>query len=334
MRGFIRENFFPFKNKIKVDYLNNILSEDILFSKINYNFAISNISSLSDIRENSIIFLEKELDINKLASKSIHVISSSKENIKYYKSVSIVNNLNDAYNKILNYLYYHDDSEKFPDIYNNINGSYISKFSQIDNSCEIGKNCSIARGVQIGKNCIIKNNVVIKNTILGNNVIISDNSSIGTTGFGFDLKKRGSKFLNPQLGIVIIDDDVHIGSSCTIDRAKIDFTYIGKNSMIDNMVHIGHNVIIGDNACIAAQTGISGSVTIGNNVTIGGQVGFAGHIKIGNNVIIAAKSGVTKNLNDNSVVAGFPAIDIKEWKKNIIKQKKNGHQRNSKNITS
>ena len=85
--------------------------------------------------------------------------------------------------------------------------------------------------------------------------------------------------------------------------------------MIDNLVHIAHNVSIGVNACIAAQTGIAGSVVIGNNVTVGGKVGFAGHIKIGDNVIIAAKSGVTKNIKDNSVVAGFPAIDIKEWKK-------------------
>ena len=95
--------------------------------------------------------------------------------------------------------------------------------------------------------------------------------------------------------------------------------------MIDNMVHIGHNVNIGSNACIAAQTGISGSVKIGNNVTIGGQAGFAGHISIGDNVVIAAKSGVTKNIKDNSIIAGFPATDIKEWKKRIIKQKTNGH---------
>ena len=118
---------------------------------------------------------------------------------------------------------------------------------------------------------------------------------------------------------------MHIGSSCTIDRGKIETTYIGKNSMIDNMVHIAHNVQIGQNACIAAQTGISGSVDIDNNVTIGGQAGLAGHISIGKNVIIAAKSGVTKNIKDNSVVAGFPAIDIKEWKRNIIKERKNGH---------
>ena len=96
--------------------------------------------------------------------------------------------------------------------------------------------------------------------------------------------------------------------------------------MIDNLVHIAHNVILSDNACIAAQTGISGSVKIGSNVTIGGQAGFAGHIEIGDNVIVAAKSGVTKNIKDNSTIAGFPATDIKEWKRRLIKERKNGHK--------
>jgi len=96
--------------------------------------------------------------------------------------------------------------------------------------------------------------------------------------------------------------------------------------MIDNLVHIGHNVILSDNACIAAQSGISGSVNIGPNITIGGQTGLAGHIKIGKNVTIAAKSGVTKNLNDNSIVAGFPATDIKDWKKIIINERKNRYK--------
>ena len=95
--------------------------------------------------------------------------------------------------------------------------------------------------------------------------------------------------------------------------------------MIDNMVHIAHNVVIGNNACIAAQTGIAGSVLIGDNVTIGGQAGFSGHITIGENVVIAARSGVTKNIKNNSTVAGFPAVDIKVWKKNLVMQRKNGY---------
>ena len=119
-----------------------------------------------------------------------------------------------------------------------------------------------------------------------------------------------------------VDENVSIGSNCSIDKAKIDITYIGKNSMIDNLVHIAHNVIIGDNACIAAQTGIAGSVKIGRNLICGGQSAFAGHITIGDSVLVAGKSGVTKNLKDNSSVAGFPATDINKWKKSIILNRK------------
>lgn len=325
MNDFNRENFFPFKNKINSENIKKYLHDEVIHNLISINFKIENISSLSQLRNNSIIFLEKEINIDEISSKNIHIITNIKENKRYYDNITIVKSLNNAYNIILNELYFHEDQQGYFDDYNYVNGSYLSKYCKINDNVVIGKNCVISRGVEIGKNSIIKNNVVIKNSLIGKNVIINDNSSIGTNGFGFSLKNRGSLFLNPQIGIVIIQDNVNVGSCCTIDRGKIDFTFIGKNSMIDNMVHIAHNVVINENACIAAQTGISGSVTIGKNVTIGGQVGFAGHINIGENVVIAAKSGVTKNINDNSVVAGFPATDIKDWKKNIIKQRKYGH---------
>ena len=325
MRSFSRKSFFPLKKNYNINNLIDLLEDQIISKKVNNNFVINEVSSMDVIRDNSIIFLDKELNDEKFKNNNIHIITNNIQNESFYENISIVKNLNFSYNKCLNNMFSHDDQLGFKDDLELINGSYISKYSKISNSSEIGKNCFISRGVEIGNNSIIKNNVVIKNTIIGNNVVISDNTSLGTTGFGFDLKIRGSSNLNPQIGIVFIDDNVHIGASCTVDRGKIDYTYVGKNSMIDNMVHIAHNVIIGDNACIAAQTGISGSVIIGNNVTIGGKVGLAGHINIGNNVIIAARSGVTKNIKDNSTVAGFPAIDIKEWKKNLIRQKRYGH---------
>ncbi len=327
MLQFSRSNFFFKQNSVKSNDLKKIIKNNFINQRIKANFEINEISSLKNFKDNSILFLDKDLQFTKSKLNNVIIITNDQKlfNIKKFQNIILVKKLNDAFIEVINYLFSHEDSLSYEDEFKYLNNSYISKNAIIDNSSKILNNCVIGKGVEIGKNCIIKNNVVIKNSVIKDNVVICDNTSIGTTGFGFDSNKRGSSNLIPQIGIVIIDDNVHIGSSCTIDRGKIDATYIGKNSMIDNMVHIAHNVLIGHNACIAAQTGISGSVTIGENVTIGGQVGFAGHISIGNNVVVAAKSGVTKNIKDNSVVAGFPAIDIKEWKKKIIKERKNGY---------
>lgn len=322
---FNRSDFYPLKKNISSTDLLPILKNFSIKSDFSKVIEIKDISSLEIIRKNSILFLSDKLKLPKLPNDQI-IITSNKS---LFDSINcdkiLVNNLSESYNILVNDIFFHDDSILYKDEFHLNNGSYISKFANLDKSVILGKNCTIGRGVTIGSNTIIKDNVVIKNAIIGSNVIISENSTIGSTGFGFDFNKRGSLFLNPQIGIVYINDNSHIGSCCTIDRAKIDFTYIGKNCMIDNLVHIAHNVYLSDNACIAAQTGISGSVNIDKNVTIGGQVGIAGHINIGKNVVIAAKSGVTKNINDNSTVAGFPALDIKLWKKNIIKERKNGY---------
>ena len=321
------EAFTPIRNTLNANNLKFLLNEYLIDQRIDNNFNFKNISSINNIRDNSILFIKDNTDIN-INEKNCHIITDSSDvfDNKKFKNISKVSNLNISNIKIINHLFIHEDQIDFIDEFDHLNKSYISKLAKIDASSKIGINCIIGRGVIIGKNCIIKNNVTIKNSILGHNVIISDNSVIGSSGFGFDLKNMGATNLIPQMGLVIIKDNVFIGSNCSIDRGKIDHTIIGENSMLDNLIHIAHNVVLGKNTCIAAQTGISGSVKFGDNVVIGGQVGFAGHIKIGKNVIIAAKSGVTKNIKENSVIAGFPAIDIKEWKKQIINQKKNGHK--------
>jgi len=335
MFKFKRDSFFPIKKKFLLSEILNLINLSIIKKEISSNFEIEDISSLQYLRNNSLLFTNKTLKNSIFESKNICVITDTDENLSLgHKDVILVNQLSDVYNLILNSIYFHDDNKNFPDNFDLINGSYISKFSEIHESTTIGINSVICRGVKVGRNCIIKNNVVIKNSIIGSDVIVCDNTSIGTSGFGFDFKKRGAKYLSPQIGIVVIEDNCHIGASCTIDRGKIDLTYISCNSMIDNLVHIAHNVFLGKNTCIAAQTGISGSVKIGDNVTIGGQAGLAGHIDIGDNVIIAAKSGVTKNIKDNSTVAGFPAIDINLWKKKIIREKKNGYKQNTRDLTS
>ena len=151
-----------------------------------------------------------------------------------------------------------------------------------------------------------------------NNVIIQDGCKIGQKGFGFIPNKiKNIKF--PHIGHVFIDDNVEIASGCTIDRGSVDITKIGKNTYIDNQVHIAHNVRIGDNCMIAGQVGFAGSSIIGNNVSIGGQAGVSGHLKIGNNVKIGGGSGVVQNIEDNKVVMGYPAVSLRKFLKNSKK---------------
>ena len=328
MITFERNKFYPNKNIINTFDLIKKFDFDLKSTKIQDNFILNDISSLNYLRNNSLLFLEKNHSIDIDSKINILIITNDLNiyNSNKFKNILYLDNFKDTSNKLINFLFYHEDSPDYKDEYKIINNAFISKFAEVDKTALIGNNSIIGRGCKIGKNVIIKNNSVIKNCIIRNNVNIGDNNSIGSTGFGFDLKLMGASNLTPHLGIVYIDDNVRIGSNCTIDRAKVDVTYIGKNSMIDNLVHIAHNVILGNNACIAAQSGISGSVVIGKNLISGGQSGYAGHIKIGDNVIVAAKSGVTKNILDNSKVAGFPAIDIKEWKNKIIKERKNGHK--------
>ena len=188
--------------------------------------------------------------------------------------------------------------------------------SEIKQNVYIGSNCNIGPNVIVGKNTIINDNVSISNSIIMENCILKSGVRIGGTGFGFEMQTKQKIY---HSGNVIVGNNSSIGSNTTIDRAVFDSTMIGKFSNIDNLVQIAHNVIIGDYAVIAAQVGIAGSTQIGDNVKIGGQAGISGHLVIGDNVTIAAKSGVTKNIENNKVIAGFPAKDINLWKKEVIR---------------
>ena len=185
----------------------------------------------------------------------------------------------------------------------------------IGENTEIGPNSIIEKKVIIGKNCIIGSDVTIKNSIIGNNVVIQNGCKIGLKGFGFiPQKEHNIKF--PHIGKVIIGDNAELASNCTIDRGSIDDTVIGKNTYLDNQVHVAHNVKIGENCMIAGQVGFAGSTIIGNNVSIGGQAGISGHLRIGNNVRIGGGSGVVKDIPDNKTVMGYPAVPLKEFLKN------------------
>ena len=191
----------------------------------------------------------------------------------------------------------------------------------IDENCQIGDSVTIHHGAVIGREARIGNNVTLYANVtfreqvkVGNNVIIHSGTVVGSDGFGF--AREGQQYLKiPQVGSVIIEDDVEIGANCTIDRATLGHTIIRNGVKLDNLIQVAHNVEIGENTVIAAQTGISGSTKIGKNVMIGGQVGFVGHIEIGDNTTIGAQSGVSKSLPPNSVYFGYPARPIMQAKR-------------------
>ena len=188
----------------------------------------------------------------------------------------------------------------------------IGENVKIGSNCLIGHNSIIEKNVNIGDNCSIGSNVIIRNSLIKNNVHILDACVIGKKGFGF-FPNKDNNFRYPQIGIVIIEDNVEIGCGSTIDRGSLSNTIIGKNTYLDNQIHIAHNVKIGENCIIAGQVGFAGSSTLGNNVMIGGQAGISGHLKIGNNVQIGGGSGVIKNIPDNSKVMGYPAKNLKNF---------------------
>ncbi len=183
---------------------------------------------------------------------------------------------------------------------------------KIGENCSIGHNSIIEKNVLIGNNCSIGSNTIIRNSLIKDNVRILDNCIIGKHGFGFFPNKKNN-LRYPHIGLVIIEENCEIGCGSTIDRGSMSNTIIGKNTYLDNQIHIAHNVKIGQNSIIAGQVGIAGSSIIGENVKIGGQAGISGHLKIGNNVEIGGGSGVIKDIPDNSKVMGYPAKNIRDF---------------------
>jgi UDP-3-O-[3-hydroxymyristoyl] glucosamine N-acyltransferase len=319
-------NFFFIKEK-KFIFLKNICILCNLPFKNIINKKIFGINNIKDANKNEITFFdnlnyEKEAKI----SKALACIVKEK-NIKYLNKniipVISKNPLIDFY-KIVSFFYSNSslDYEKI-NIQKNNNkflkknifigdNCLIDKNVNIGNNTNIGNNVIIKKNVQIGKDCIIGSNVIIENSFLGDNIVIKSGTLIGQVGFGFNFEKK-IRIKFPHIGRVIIENNVQIGSLCTIDRGSLTDTVIGEFTSIDNHVHVAHNVKIGNFCIIAAQSGIAGSTIIGNNVKIGGQTGISGHLSIGNNVKIGGKSGVIADIKDNQIVMGYPAKSIRNF---------------------
>ena len=206
---------------------------------------------------------------------------------------------------------------------------YIGKNVVIGNNVKIYPNTFIGDNVTIGDNCVFFAGVrVYSETVIGNNCTFHSGTVIGSDGFGFAPQEDGSYVKVPQIGNVIVEDDVEIGACTTVDRATLGSTIIRRGVKLDNHIQVAHNVEIGENTVIAAQTGIAGTTKIGKNCLIGGQVGFAGHLVIGDGVKIQAQSGIGKNLEAGEVVQGSPAFNYGDFAKSFV------HFRNLPKIVS
>ena len=193
-------------------------------------------------------------------------------------------------------------------------GPYVVIGEQVvlGDNVTIGAQTLIQAHVHIGDDTFIDAHVRISHSTIGKKVCILPGVRIGQSGFGFYMDRHGPINV-PHIGTVVIGDDVEIGANTTIDRGSLNHTIIGEGTRIDNLVQIGHNVTIGKRCILVAQVGIAGSTDIGNDTIIAGQVGISGHLKIGARVKIAAKSGVVKDIQDDYIMGGIPAVPIKKW---------------------
>ena len=316
------KNHGPY-NTIKILELINASSDGISSQNIN------NISDLNTATVNDITFLhsKKYIQIAKSTKASFCITT---KNLKNYLPNTctpiVVENVLVSTSLVTAKFYPTSVNDDFDETVIDINkienlnkvkfgkNILIGKNVSIGSECLIGHNTIIEKNVSIGNNCSIGSNTIIRNTLIGDNVKILDNCTIGKHGFGF-FPNNNKNIRYPHVGIVKIGDNCEIGCGATIDRGSMSHTTIGKNTFLDNQIHIAHNVKIGENSIIAGQVGIAGSSILGKNVKIGGQAGISGHLRIGDNVEIAGGSGVIKDIPENSKVMGYPAKNIRQFLK-------------------
>jgi len=314
---------FPLKNIANIIGCNNLSSDK-------ENIVIQNFQSLVEATNNDITFLNsakyKDLSLKTKAAACI----TTKNLSKFLPSQCIVIDVKNVLFAVTtaSKIFYPTADIDTPDndlidiinskpAYKDISfgkNVLVGKNVKIGINTNLGNNCVIESNVHIGKNCNIGSFVTIRNSLIGSYVNVQDGSKIGVKGFGF-IPVNEKNIRSPHIGKVILEDHVEIGANCTIDRGSLADTIIGKNTFIDNQVHIAHNVKIGKNCMIAGQVGFAGSTTLGNNVVIGGQAGISGHLNIGNNVKIGGGSGVINDISDNQQVMGYPAIPLKNFVK-------------------
>lgn len=315
--------------KIAAEQIASVLEGEIVG---NPTIEVSTLAKIEEGTEGSISFLANPKYVHHIYTTNASVVIVNKTFEPEHPITATLIKVDDAYKAFSKLLEYYNQVKLMK--------SGIEQPSVISEGVEYGDDLYLGSFAYIGKNVKIGNNVKIyPNTFVGDNVRIGDNTVlfagvriysetviganctfhagviIGSDGFGFAPNPDGTFNKVPQIGNVIIEDNVEIGAASTIDRATLGSTIIRKGVKLDNQIQIAHNVEIGENTVIASQTGVAGSTKIGKNCMIGGQVGIVGHLTIGDNVRIQAQSGVTKNLENGTAVQGSPALPHNEFLK-------------------
>jgi UDP-3-O-[3-hydroxymyristoyl] glucosamine N-acyltransferase len=301
----------------------------------NPNAEVHELSKIEEGKKGSLTFLSNPKYNNFIYSTKATITIVNKSFIAESELETTLIKVDDAYMAFSKLLEFYEEAKGIksgieqPSVIaeNAIYGAnlYLGSFSYIGSNVVLGDNVKIYPNCFIGDNVVIGDNVTIfagtkiyEQTIIGNNCAIHSGSVIGSDGFGFAPSPDGTFKKIPQIGNVIIEDNVDIGACTTIDRATMGSTIIRKGVKLDNQIQIAHNVEIGENTVIAAQTGVAGSTKIGKNGMIGGQVGIAGHLTIGNNVRIQAQSGVGRNIKDDEVLQGSPTFGYNDYSKSYV----------------
>ena len=339
--------FFKIEDKIKLtDILNAVKVSEKMFlninEKLNINIKKSYIDdfvSFSNLKANKLSFYTNKKNNLKNVVSGVCIVKKENINLLHAEIIKIPSkNPKSDFSMLLNKYF-----GKFLSKNNSSNihpSALIHKTAKIGNNVSIGPYSVIGQGVvigddtfiservsidcncKIGKNCFLGVGTVFEFTIIKDKVKILPNTVIGKSGFGF-IPNKSKTYLTPHIGGVFIGEGTNIGAGCTIDRGLVDDTTIGKNVMIDNQVHIGHNSTISDFCVLAGQVGLSGSVVLKKNVKIGGDVSIKDNITIGEDSIIAGASKVFNSFPKGSYIGGSPAQDIQAWKRMVASQRLN-----------
>ncbi len=296
---------------------------------------VSKVSKIEEGEPGSLSFLANPKYTEYIYSTNASAVIVGKDFVPQKKINTTLIRVDDAYQSFAKLLEY----------YNKLNKNKQGKdsLSYVSDTASIGKNTYIGAFVYVGENAVIGDNTKLyPGVYIGDNVKVGTNSTlfqgvkiyhecvigndctlhagvvIGGDGFGFTPNAENNYAKVPQIGNVVIEDNVEIGANTTIDRATLGSTIIRKGVKLDNLIQIAHNVEIGENTVIAAQTGVAGSTKIGKNCMIGGQVGIIGHLTIGDKVMIAAQSGIGADLKDGEIVQGSPAFGVGEYKRSYV----------------